>query len=129
MTINDLTEGLRASQCFDIGSVAYAIVETNGNISVLLKSSSLPVCNRDMNIKIEESSLSLVLINDGKIINENLENLGLDNYFLDRFLKKEKISDIKNILILTINSHGEIFFQEKNQKYKIIKTELELNLR
>ena len=72
MTLNDLTEGLRGNQCFNIDSVAYAIVETNGNISVLLKSQMQPVNNEDMKIKTEKSTLDVILINDGKILEENI---------------------------------------------------------
>ena len=121
MTLNDLTEGLRVCQCFDINEVAYAIVETNGNISVMLKSNCQPVSNENMKLNIEESSITLMLINDGKIIKENLNYFGLDEKLLYKIMKQEKINNIKDILILTINKQGEIFFQEKNKPCKTIK--------
>lgn len=123
MTINDLTEGLRVANCFDINSVAYAIVETNGNISVLLKSKFSPVTNDDMNLSPDESTLNTIIINDGKIIEENLKNLNLDKSFVDKILKKQGVKDIKNVLICTINSLGEGFFQEKNQQCKTFQRE------
>ncbi|MBQ9793242.1 MAG: DUF421 domain-containing protein [Clostridia bacterium] len=121
MTLNDLTEGLRGCQCFDINEVAYAIVETNGNISVMLKSNCQPVSNENMKLNIEEASITLMLINDGKIIKENLTYFGLDEEFLFNIIRQEKINNIKDILILTIDKQGEIFFQEKNKPCKTIK--------
>lgn len=116
MTINDLTEGLRIANCFDISTVAYAIVETNGNVSVLLKSTASPVTNEDMNLSPDQSTLNIIVINDGKIIEENLKSLNLDKTIIDKILKKQKTKSIKDVLICTINSLGEIFFQEKNKK-------------
>ncbi len=127
MTLNDLTEGLRISQCFNIENVAYAIVETNGNISVLLKSNNQPVCNQDMNIKADESCLDVVLINDGKILDENIEYLGLDFEFIKNLLKKEKIKKINDILILAANGNGKVFLQEKNKDCKTININMENN--
>jgi uncharacterized membrane protein YcaP (DUF421 family) len=82
MTLKDLTEGLRTCNCFNIADVAYAIVETNGNVSVLPKSSTLPATNEDLKIKTDESSLNVILVNDGKIMKENLEYLNLTGRFI-----------------------------------------------
>lgn len=121
MTLNDLTEGLRGCQCFNISDVAYAIVETNGNISVMLKSNIQPVSNENLKIKVEEESITLILVNDGKIIKENFCYFGLDENFLQPILKQENIKNIKDILILTIDKQGEIFLQEKNKSCKTLK--------
>lgn len=127
MTINDLTEGLRTSQCFNINDVAYAIVETNGNISVLLKASAQPVSNEGMKINEDESSLNVILINDGKLLKENLSYLGLNESFIKKILEKEKINGIEKVLILSIDAHGEIYLQEKYKPYKTININKELN--
>ena len=89
MTINDLTEGLRASQCFNLSEVAYAIVETNGNISVLLKSQKLPPTNESMKIDADESSLQTIIVNDGKICEENIKKLNLQEKYVYSILDKE----------------------------------------
>ena len=128
MTLNDLTEGLRIAQCFNISNVAYAIVETNGNISVLLKNSTQPVSNESMNIKSEKDSLNIILINDGKLLIENLKYLKLDNNFINKILKDEKIKNIKDVLIMTIDKNGNIYLQEKFKPYKTLKKKLELKI-
>lgn len=129
MTLNDLTEGLRSAECFNLNDVAYAIVETNGNISVLLKNSAQPVSNESMGIKGEQSSLNIILINDGKLLNENLEYLNISPDYIKNILTEEKIKNISDVLILSIDSSGEIYLQEKYKPCKTIKKELELNVR
>lgn len=123
MTINDLTEGLRVANCFDIGTVAYAIVETNGNISVLLKSNASPVTNENMKISADESILNIIIINDGKIIDENLKELNLNRDFVKKILKEQNAKSVKDVLICTINSLGVGFFQEKNKACKTFQME------
>jgi len=128
MTLNDLTESLRIAQCLNISDVAYAIVETNGNISVLLKNSAQPVSNESMNIKSEKDSLNIILINDGKLLIENLIYLKLDNSFINKILKDDKIKNIKDVLIVTIDKNGNIYLQEKFKPYKTLKKKLELKI-
>ena len=123
MTLNDLAEGLRIAQCFNISEVAYAIVETNGNISVMLKSSMQPATKEDLKISPSEDSISTILVNDGKIIKENLEFLNLSEKFIYDLLKKENINNIKDVLIITLINSTEIYFQEKYKKCKTITME------
>ncbi len=129
MTLNDLTEGLRVAQCFNLNDVAYAIVETNGNISVLLKNSAQPVSNEGMGIDGQQSSLNIILINDGKLLKENLDYLGLTPEYIKSILNEEKIKSVTDVLILSIDKGGEIFLQEKYKPCKTIKKELELNVK
>lgn len=126
MTLNDLTEGLRASQCFNIQDVAYAIVETNGNISVLLKSEVSPITTQDMKVKTEEASLNIILVNDGKLVKDNLANLNINNEFIDKILKEQNTKSLSDVLILTINEKGEVYYQEKNKKAKILQEKVNI---
>jgi uncharacterized membrane protein YcaP (DUF421 family) len=125
MTVNDLTEGLRACDCFNLNDVAYAIVETNGKISVLLKAQSLPITNEDMKINVEPSSLSIILINDGKLIEENFKPLNINKEIIINILNKQKIKNEKNVLIFSINSNGDAYLQQKNEPYKSFQINLD----
>lgn len=120
MTLNDLTEALRGANCFSFDDVAFAIIETNGNLSVLLKSSASPVSNENMNINTDESTLQVILINDGKISKENLKHLNINENFIDKILERENIKSIKDVLIMCINAYGEIYFQTKYDSAKVI---------
>ena len=118
MTLNDLTEGLRGCECFDLANVAFAIVETNGNISVLLKSTASPATSEQLKLSPEQSALNYVLINDGKIMAENLDKLNLSQNFLQKIMKSQKTKSISDVLVLTINSNGNVYYQEKNKPCK-----------
>jgi uncharacterized membrane protein YcaP (DUF421 family) len=78
--INDLLEQLREKDVTDISSVEYAILETGGQLSVILKSDRRPLQPRDMSIIPSPEELPVSLIIDGHIIEQNLKlhNLSLD---------------------------------------------------
>ena len=79
-----------------------------------------------MDIKTENTSLNFILINDGKLLNENLLYLNLDINFINKLLHEQKIKRIKDILIMTIDKNGNIYLQEKFKPYKTLKKNLEL---
>lgn len=123
ITIDDLFESIRGAGYFNISEVQYAIMETNGKVSVMPKINNSPVTVEDMKIKKEQDSLPLTIISEGKLMKQNI---GLSNknekFFLD-IVKKEKIKNIKNILIMTITKNGEIYLQENNKKFKTFNLE------
>lgn len=124
MTLNDLTEGLRGCECFDLADVAFAIVETNGNISVLLKSTASPATSEQLKLTPEQSALNYVLVNDGKVMEENLNELKLSQNFLQKLMKSQKTKSVSDILVLTINSNGNVYYQEKNKPCKTFMCEV-----
>ena len=121
MNLNDLHEALRSANHFSLDEIAYAIVETNGNISILAKSQLSPPTAQDLKVKTNPASLSIILINDGKLIKENLLYLKLEKSFVDDILNKEKIK-LKDVLILTINKQGSAYLQQKGKPCKTIQT-------
>ena len=116
MNLNDLCEGLRGAGYFNFEDIGYAIIETNGNMSVLPKAECSPLTKRDMHIQQGQTTLNVMLINDGKVIKENLDFLGLKQSFLDNILKQQK-AKLKQVLILSINKDGQAYFQLHNKKY------------
>lgn len=76
-TIHDLTEQLRLNGIFSIDDVKYAIVETNGELSVMPKSRKSPPTADDLNIDVEDEELPFLVICDGKIQHDSLRRVGL----------------------------------------------------
>lgn len=111
MTVVELIEQLRGQNVFDISTVAFAILEVNGDLSVLLKASEQPATAKDLNIKVKEKPLPLPVISDGKILEESLDALETDKSFIVKKLKKEK-TDAKNVFLMTM---------DRDYKYTIIK--------
>lgn len=116
MNISDLQEGLRCAGIFNLEEVAYAIVETNGTITVLPKSSEEPPSRSDMNIHKEPNGLSRILICDGDIIKENMLTLNIDNFALKKIINMANCNDIKEIMVCTMDDNGNIFIQTKDNK-------------
>ena len=106
MTVLDLVELLRGQDVFDISTVAYAVLEVNGNLSVLLKSSEQPVTVKDIDIKKEKTTLPLPVISDGKIIRESLDALEISEEDIKSTVKKNS-TDIKDVFLMTMDRYGE----------------------
>ena len=103
MTVLDLVELLRGQDVFDISTVAFAVLEVNGNLSVLLKSSEQPATAADLNVKKDKALLPLPVISDGKIIKESLEAIGTDEGAVRKMLKGDNVSDI---FLMTMDRDG-----------------------
>ena len=111
MTVLEL---LRGQDVFDISTVAFAVLEVNGNLSVLLKSSEQPATAADLNVKKDKALLPLPVISDGKIIKESLEAIGTDEGAVRKMLKGDNVSDI---FLMTMDRDGNhsIIKQRKKQ--------------
>lgn len=103
MTVLDLVELLRGQDVFDISTVAFAVLEVNGNLSVLLKSAEQPATAADLNIKKEKALLQLPVISDGKIVKESLDFVQADEKDIRKKLKGDNISDV---FLMTMDREG-----------------------
>ena len=113
MNMNDLQEGIRCSGTFKFEDIAYAIVETNGTITVLPKSQQESASREDLKIDCEPNGLPRIIICDGKIINENLVTLNIENNDIVSILKKHDLV-LNDIIVCTIDDNKNIFLQDKN---------------
>ncbi len=123
LTIDDITESLRGAGYFSFDEVLFAIMETNGKMSVLPKAQNSPLVKEDMKIKSEENSLPITIISEGKVIKENFEQVKVPEEKIMKYVKNLGIS-IKKILIFTLDNNGLIYFQEKYKKGKTLNSNL-----
>lgn len=114
--IDDLMEELRNSGYANISDIEYAIIETNGILSVIPKASKRPVTPEDLNLSVNYEGLPLTLISDGSINYLALKRGNIDEKWLMGELKKKyKIKDAAEVFIATIDSNGEIYVQKKSK--------------
>ncbi len=113
ISTEDLFEELRQKDIFRIEEVAYAIVETNGKMSILKKNGYDTVTANQLGVQSKDNGLQTVVISDGEIAYSSLEFCGLSKKWLDGILKMEK-TRLKDIFIMTAN---------KGRQYKIIRKE------
>jgi uncharacterized membrane protein YcaP (DUF421 family) len=115
-TLNDLLEQLRSKDISNIADVEYAILETNGQLSVIPKSQKRPLTPEDLNISTKYEGLPLDLVIDGKVMKNNLAIASLNEDWLEDQLLKFGVKNIDNILFCSIDSQGSLYFQEKLKK-------------
>ena len=111
-TINELQERLRGNNIFNLGDVEYAILETNGQISVITKPEKKVVSLEDLNIKSEYNRIPYDLVIDGKIQYDNLEKISKTKEWLDTEVGKFNIKP-EEALIVTLDAKNQIFCQKK----------------
>ncbi|MEY8762827.1 MULTISPECIES: DUF421 domain-containing protein [Clostridium] len=104
----DLLRELRSKNIFDLGDVEFAIMESTGDINVILKSDKKPVTPKDLGIQTYPESAPQTVILDGNIINESLSNLGLNQGWLNEQLELLGVS-LDNVFIGQVNSSGELY--------------------
>lgn len=114
-SIDDILEALRQKDVFDISQVQYAIVETNGNISVMLKPENEPVTMKDLHLACDDNGLPCIVILDGEVIKADFRTCHMTDKKLEKILKNDKI-DIKNTLLMTVDKSGNKVVLGKGKK-------------
>lgn len=106
--LNEFLSQARANEYFDLSDVKLALLEENGKISFLPYSDRRPVNPSDLEIKPKENDLSTNLILDGKVMYQNLQELGFDILWLNEMLQKQGITKIDNIFLATYTKDGNL---------------------
>lgn len=114
-TLNDLLEQLRSKSIPNVADVEFAVLETNGQLSVLPKSQKRPVTPEDMKLKTQYEGLPLDFIIDGKVIQKNLEKAHLSEAWLREELSKFRIRDPREVLFASLDASGKLYYQKKHK--------------
>lgn len=115
--INDLLEQLRVKGYPDIKDVEFAILETEGQLSVIPKSDKRPVTPQDLSLHVDQEKLPITLIIDGELVKENLPVAKMNENMLKEALDRYGISGYNQVLFAGLDSSG-IFFYQKKTTYK-----------
>ncbi|MBM7856158.1 uncharacterized membrane protein YcaP (DUF421 family) [Desulfohalotomaculum tongense] len=105
---------LRCAGLSDLSQVDYAILETCGRISVIPKSELWPVTAGDLGIKTSPVVQPSLLIEDGKILTDNLKRLNYDVQWLRRELSKQGVARLEDVYVASIDGHGQLCFSYKD---------------
>lgn len=116
--LSELMAQLRTNNIFDLSEVEFAILETSGKLSVLKKSSYQPVTPHDLNIPTKYKGLSIELISDGQILEQNLKQINLDRYWLEDQLKTKGIKDVSEVYFASIDTQGNLFINTYKESVK-----------
>ena len=105
MTFVDLIEMLRGQSIFDISEVAFAVLEVNGNLSVLLKKDYQAATVENLGLSLPNEMLPLPVVSDGKIVHESLKALDIKPAQLYKIIKKEKTT-VKDVFLMMLDRDG-----------------------
>lgn len=114
ISVDDLMELLRGENVFDVSTVAFGILETNGSMSVMLKNSDQTATKGDVGAAPEHAALPIPIITDGVLRKEELIFTHITREKLDSILEKEKIK-IKDIFLLTVDQNGKTSIVKRNK--------------
>ncbi|PLS17640.1 DUF421 domain-containing protein [Bacillus sp. M6-12] len=112
LDLNQLQCLLRAKDVFSLRDVEYAVLETNGTISVLKSYESETPSRKDFQMGNKSISLPLALILDGKVVKKNLEKVGRDQQWLTSIIQQKGVKNIKEVFFAEYEEGREIFIQD-----------------
>lgn len=109
LTLDELFEELRTQGVTDISDVKYAVLETGGQLSVLLRTAAQPATPEQMRLDCEDDVfLPTVIINDGRLLRGNLRQTGHDEAWLQAQLSENGVDAPSQVFLLSIDERGEI---------------------
>lgn len=112
MNIDDLTMMLRTNSVFAVADVDYAILEPNGDLSVLPKQNKQNLVKEDLNItQVKPKYFPTTLIIDGKVLAKNLKELGLSEDWLRDTLSESGVQNAADVLYAEIQEDGQLHVQ------------------
>ena len=115
VTMDELTGHLREKDVLDISGVQFAILETNGNLSVFPYPKERPATAAEAGIQAKKQYLPITIIEDGYVSRENLQEAGKDTAWLEGILAQRKTTR-KQTLLLTVDKSDHIVWIPKEEK-------------
>jgi uncharacterized membrane protein YcaP (DUF421 family) len=115
MSVDELMQELRLQGVTDYQTVKYAILETSGQVSVVLNNADQPATAAQLRANPVETGLPLILINDGRLMEEHLKRRGLERVWLEKELKKHGFRRYDQVFLMTIDESGQVYVVAKEE--------------
>lgn len=115
INLDELTGHLRSKDILDISQVQFAILETDGSLSVFPFPANQPASAKDAGVQVRRQRLPVTIIGDGYLYRENLQVAGKDEDWVRRVLK-QRGADLHGTYLLTVDDGDRIVFVPKGEK-------------
>lgn len=112
-SLDELLEELRSKEILDISTVKYAILETDGNLSTILFPENQTATVKDLSLVPSPADYPLIIIEDGVLLEKNLDYIGKKRRWLDSYLSKNKCDSYKDVFAMVYYSDNNIYFEKK----------------
>ena len=126
ITNTDLMEQLRLENCPSLADVEYAIMESNGQLTVIPKAENKPVTPKDIELAVTEGTLPKLIFSDGKLYEKNLLSLGISKEALDAKLKTANLKGYENIFLGFYDENKQIHLYLSSDKTVTFTAEVKL---
>lgn len=117
-TGEELMESLRKKNVFNIADVEFALLESSGDLSVLVKNENLPLTPKQLGIKVSPQPEPQMVINDGEIMDEPLATSGLSRAWLRTELVKQGVP-LENVFLGQVDAFGELYLDVYDDQLKL----------
>lgn len=118
LTLDELMEELRIQGYADFKSIKFALLETNGQLSVLPFAAEKPVTAAQMGVPTQETGLPVVLVSDGHLLEHNLKGLGYEHIWLEQQLASYGLHSCRQAFLLTVDEGGTTYCIPKKEAEK-----------
>jgi len=115
-TCDELAEELRSQSILDISIVKYAILETDGKLNIILYPSEQTVTAGQLSIQTDETGYPVIIINNGQVMEKNLNFIGKDKSWLQDELSARNVYSPKEVYLMSVNDAGKIYFAKAEEK-------------
>ncbi|MGG4220970.1 DUF421 domain-containing protein [Paenibacillus jamilae] len=111
LTLDELMEQLRSKNVFKVSDVEFALMETSGEVNVLLTKDKQPVTLKDLNMLQLPEKEPTVVIMDGQLMEQQMSYMGITQQWLDAKLK-EKSLKVKDVFFAQVDTQGELYIDQ-----------------
>ena len=112
LTLDEVLEELRVQGVSSLADVKYAVLETSGQLSVLLRADVQPATPKQMGLKVDDDVFLPVII-IGRLMGKNLQKMGLDDKWLQKQLKAHKAHRVQDVFLMTVDRGGSVVLAKK----------------
>lgn len=123
ITGQEFLQQMRSKKAFNLADVEFAVMETTGDINVILKADKKPVTASDLGKKVGQKREPQTVILDGNILNEGLTNAGLNRTWLTTQLEIKGVS-LENVFLGQVDSSGDLYIDLFDDMIHVPKTEI-----
>lgn len=117
VTMDELICLLRSKDVLDIRQVQYAILETNGELSVFPFPKEKPASAKDAGIPAKKQALPVTVVSDGVLLREGLRRAGKTPIWVEQVLA-ERGARLRDTMLLTVDSQDKVIFYRKDYPFR-----------
>ncbi|MEC0181074.1 DUF421 domain-containing protein [Paenibacillus peoriae] len=122
LTLDELMEQLRSKNVFKVSDVEFAIMETSGEINVLLTKDKQPVTLKDLNMLQLPEQEPTAIIMDGQVMEQQMSYMGITQQWLDAKLKEKSLT-VKDVFFAQVDQQGELYIDQYSDNVQMSKAQ------